>query len=306
MPAIIPDQPPSAGFDLHLHTCWSYDGLATPEAYFRAAQAQGVTCIAMTDHHVLDSLPEITACARRYPLVRFVPAAELTVTARFGTCDLLFYGLPAESAGDLSGVWRIYHEWQRACGAAISAAMHAIGLPFTDEDRLALLRRYRPARTIAVQGNTHVKNEMLRAYFLEQGFISSKDDYVPFLQRLRNARPFPPYPAADQVVPAVKRAGALLAIAHPFGYFQQYNEPRMDAIRCELGLDGIECAHGGIPPEYTEKYRRYCVRHGLFSVGGSDCHAEAHIPARFGRHYGRPEWLDEFLQRLETRVPKQG
>jgi hypothetical protein len=146
----------------------------------------------------------------------------------------------------------------------------------------------------------------MREYCVEQGFISSEEEYSGLMDRARKAVRFPPYPDVAEVVPVVKRAGALVAIAHPYGYFKGYDVDRMDRLRKECCLDGIECINKGlVPPEYTHLYREYCVKHGLFSVAGSDCHADADIPNVFAHHEGfayyegSDEWLDEFLGRLD-------
>lgn len=286
---------PLAAFDLHLHTCWSYDATAAPEAYFRRAQETGVRCIAITEHHVLDSLPEVLAIAEDYPDVRMIPAAELSVTASLGTFDLMCYGFPVPVPAELQPVLDRYHEWQRAYGAAICRGVQALGHDFSDEQRLELLQTYRPPKAIEVQGNTHVKNAVLRQYFVDRGFIASAEDYAPLLDRARQEVPFPPYPTVADVVPAIKQFGVLVAIAHPRGYFNGNDAARMDAIRDECQLDGIECAHPSVPAEYTPIYREYCVHHGMFSVGGSDCHANEHLESFFARHPGAEDWLDEFL-----------
>ncbi|MDP7741137.1 MAG: PHP domain-containing protein, partial [Lentisphaeria bacterium] len=54
---------PVSSYDLHAHTCWSFDAIEDPEAYFRRATELGITCIAVTDHFHLDSLPEVTEIA---------------------------------------------------------------------------------------------------------------------------------------------------------------------------------------------------------------------------------------------------
>ena len=289
---------PTARYDLHLHTHWSYDATANPRRYFEAARRQGLRCIAITDHHVLDSLGEVDAIAKDFPDIRAVAAAELTVKTRLGTFDLLCYGFPRKRSGDLDKVLDAYHAWQREYGAAVCAGVRALGHDFTDAHWHDLLHSYRPAEALAVQGATHVKNEVLRGYFVKRGFIASPEDYGPLLRRAQNAVPFPPYPAVSAVVPAVKAGGARVAIAHPYGYFAGCDEARMDAIRAECGLDGIECAHPGVPVEYTQRYRAYCERHGLFSVGGSDCHADDEIAKNFAVHVGPEHWLDAFLDRL--------
>ena len=80
-----------ACYDLHLHTCWSYDATAQAESYFRRARELGTRCLTITDHHVLDSLPEVVEVARAYPEIIAIPSAELTVTTSIGSVDLLCY-----------------------------------------------------------------------------------------------------------------------------------------------------------------------------------------------------------------------
>jgi predicted metal-dependent phosphoesterase TrpH len=178
--------------------------------------------------------------------------------------------------------------------------MQALGFEYTDEQRVALLHAYRPSRVIEVQGHTHVKNQVQRRYFIERGFISAEDEYSALVGRFRDRVSFPPYPSVQRVIPIVRQAGIRVAIAHPYRYFRGYDMARMDALRDECSLDGIECAHSSVPPEYTRLYREYCVRHGLFSVGGSDCHANSEVDALLGRHLGEDAWLDELLERLDA------
>ncbi|NOZ20451.1 MAG: PHP domain-containing protein [Planctomycetes bacterium] len=292
------DPVPRASFDLHLHTYWSYDATAPPETHFKAARKFDLRCIAITEHHVLDSLDEVMEIAQDYPDIRTIPAAELTVTTSLGTFDLCCYGFLPD---DLRQVLDTYHKWQHACGEARTAGVNALGHDYTDAHRVKLLESYRPPKTIARQGHTHVRNGVLRQYFVERGFIEKEEDYGEFLSQARKKVPFPPYPDVEDVVPVVKAAGALVSIAHPYGYFGEYDESRMDAICRECQLDGIECAHKSVPPEFSARYREYCVQHGLFSTAGSDCHDEADIDLLFARHGGADEWLDGFLDRLDRR-----
>lgn len=291
-----------ASYDLHLHTCWSYDAVAEVASYFERASELGMRCITITDHHVLDSLPEMLDAAQAHPGIVTVPSAELTVTTSIGPVDLLCYGFPLDIPEALIQILERYHEWQRQTGKAICRGMQALGYPFDDADRLELLEKYRPPRTLKVQGATHVRNGVLRAHFVSQGFIQDESEYSDLLSRLRQAVPFPPYPQVDQVVPAVKEVGALVAIAHPHAYFAKGDPQRMEQLRRECQLDGAECAHPNVPPEFTPRYREYCVEHGLFSTGGSDCHTEQDIGSRFAAHGGPEEWMDEFLERVGDRA----
>ena len=289
---------PKAQYDLHLHSYWSYDATAEVEDHFKRASELGVRYIAITDHHVMDASAQVLACAARYPHVTAILSSEITVTTSVGSIDLLCYGFPRELTPPLQALADLHHHWQQATGAAWSKGLQAIGYTFSDADRLALLQTYRPAHVIALQGNTHVKNEVLSDYCVEHGFIANSEEYSDLKIRMRQAVSPPPYPPADEVLPILKEAGIKVAIAHPHGYFNQGDRARMDALRHECQLDGIECAHRQVPPEFTPIYREYCVAHGLFSVGGSDSHNLGDIEKNFAAHGGADEWLDEFLDCL--------
>jgi len=292
-------QCPRAAYDLHLHTCWSYDATATVGAIFDAAQAAGVRRIAITDHHVVDGVPEALAAAADHPDVTFIPAAELTVTASIGAVDIVCLGFTARAIHELAPVWDAYHEWQREYGAAVCAGMCALGFDYTDAHREELLASYRPPEAMAMQGATHVANKMQRAWFIEQGFIADEEEYGAVLAAAAERVPRPPYPAADFVLPAVRAQGVLLVIAHPTGYFQRDNRERMDLLRDELLLDGVECAHPGVPPELTPVYRAWCEQHDLLSTGGSDAHWSEEVHERIGRHIGPTGWWPA----IEARLP---
>lgn len=291
--------PPPTSYDLHLHTYWSYDGLAEPEMHFRAARERGVRVIAITEHHNIDSQAEIREIAPRYPEIRCIPAAELTVTTSVGSIDLLCYGIPAAVPPALQKILAAYRQWQRDYGAALTRAVRKMGYEYTDAERLALLHTYRPEKVIALQGNTHVKNQLHDRYFIERGFVKDAQKIKQFRLRMQEVGNLPAYPAAKDVLSVVKAAGAVVSIAHPHGYFNFGDESRMDLLRDECQLDGIECAHKAVPAEFKPKYRAYCEKHGLFSTGGSDSHTLEDINAAFARHGGEPAWLDEFLKRLD-------
>ena len=290
-----------ATYDLHLHSHWSYDALASVESHFRRAEELGVGCIAIAEHHVLDSQGEAREAAQRHPDVRCIPAAELTVHASRGASDLVCYGFPDEPSSSLAKVLDAYHEWQREYGAAVQQGMQALGYDFTEQHHREVLESYRPPKTLQLQGMTHVRNGTLADYFLARGFIEKREDYAVLRRRVSETVGLPRYPAAETVLPALREVGVLVALAHPRAYFDGDDRSLMDSLREELGLDGLECAHPGVPAEYTPIYRDYCVEHGMFSVGGSDCHTDEETQAIFARHLGPDEWLDDLLSRLDSR-----
>lgn len=277
--------------------------MTSVDVIFRRARELGVRCLAITEHHVLDSQPDVRRVAAEYPEIRVIPAAELSVDTSIGAVDLLCYGFPEDRPPALQRVLDQYHTWQVNFGSAVSAGMQAIGIDYTDDKRRALLESYRPAEAMNLQGVTHVKGGLQRAYFREAGYAADDAAFQDLMARAEQAVPVPPYPAVEDVVPVVKASGVQVAIAHPFGYFDRSNRKRMDALVEECGLDGIECAHLTVPLEYTPIYRSYCEEKGLFSTSGTDCHSDEDVQRKLTRHGGREEWLDEFLERIPEDVP---
>ena len=299
VPAMDNSIRPPSSYDLHLHTSWSYDAMTSVDVIFRRARELGVRCLAITEHHVLDSLPLVKRVAAGYPEIRVIPAAELSVDTSIGAVDLLCYGFPGAIPTAVQDVLDTYHVWQREFGSAISAGLQAIGIDYTDEKRRALLESYRPAEAMAIQGVTHVKGGLQRDFFIEVGYAADAATYRDLLTRAEQAVAVPPYPSVEYVVPAIKAAKVQVAIAHPYGYFDGANRSRMDALVDECGLDGVECAHLSVPLEFTPVYRDYCEEKGLFSTAGTDCHSDDVIERMLTCHGGQEAWLDEFLERLD-------
>jgi 3',5'-nucleoside bisphosphate phosphatase len=293
-------QPPFIA-DLHLHTCWSYDAEASVEQVFNAARRNKFKAIAITEHHCIDSIPAATAVARSFEDIRYIRAAEMTVTTAFGSVDLLCYGFPEKLPPAVQKVFAEYHEWQRRRANSVIQGIQQLGHKYSEQDHEALLRTYRPPETLAVQGRTHIQNQRQRAYFIERGFIKNEEEYGPLMAAAEKLVPAP-HPQARYVADALKSVGVLISIAHPAGYFKGADEKRMDALREECRLDGIECMHWRTKPELTPLHRAYCVKHKMFSNGGSDSHTTDDHQKLMGK-YGTPE---EWWREVEERLPKHG
>ncbi len=293
-------------YDLHLHTCWSYDALATVTELFDGAAEAGVRYIAVTDHHVIDSVPEAKSVAAGHPDVAYIPAGELTVHCSIGAVDMVCLGFTDAAIDALADVWDVYHQWQCEYGASLCAGMQAAGFDYTDAHREELLASYRTPEALSIQGMTHVANKIQRAYFIERGFIDSDAEYGQVLSAAGQEVRRPSYPSTEFVLPRVKSQGALVIIAHPTRYFLEDNRERMDLLREELLLDGVECAHSGVPEHLTPVYRAYCEEHGLVSSGGTDLHWSEDVRDKIGTHIGPDEWWTEIAARLPEGVIVNG
>lgn len=292
-----------ATYDLHLHSCWSYDAGVLPEEYFQMARAHRLRAFAITDHHNFCVIPEMVKLSAKYPDVRWIPGAELTLHTPFGDMDFVCLGLPLTPTPAMTELQNELFDYQHKLAEAFSKTAEALGGTYTAEERKKLLLSYRPAEVVEFFGDTHVRNELQISYLVGKGISSSFEE---FNRKWRELRCYPNPPDADKASRIIHEAGGIIFIAHPSGYFAGMNEKRMDAIREFANLDGIECAHPSTAPEYGTFYRKYCEKHGLLSSAGTDLHfspgrelPEVQEYHTFAEHIGRDRWLDEILERVK-------
>lgn len=298
----------TASYDLHLHTHWSVDALNPVSAYFEKARELKITCLAFTEHNNMDSLEEVLETAKSYPEIRVIPAAELSVKTSIGLVHLLCYRLPRRPTGKLAQLFAGYRRRYLEVGETFARAVREHGLDFSDERFIKLLSSYRSEKVVQRQGVTTVMQDFRRQAFIEEyKFVPDLEAYRKLMESVNQSVGNLEYPPVEEAVAAVKEAGGLIVIAHPVNYFLEADRRRMDALREECALDGIECSQHKIPVNFTPIYRAYCQEHNLFSTAGSDSHRPADLlpldqqtptarAARsFATHIGEDEWLNEFL-----------
>jgi hypothetical protein len=147
------------------------------EYYFQRAKELKLRAFAVTDHHNFDAIDEIEEIAKKYSGVGYILGAEMTAKSKFGLFDYVCLGIPSKPKSKLQNLFDRNLAMQLEWGKRFEEVLAEQGFTFTTQERKQLLEIYRPARVIAKQGITHVRNEILRNYFLEKGFIKDNDDY---------------------------------------------------------------------------------------------------------------------------------
>lgn len=290
----------AANHDLHLHTHWSYDGEVAPEAYLKRATELGMRCIAFTDHNNIDVRRDLRRLAPQYPHIRAVLGAEFDVDSPIGTHHILAYGFSCPLSPSLDKLFATYRERDHQQAVCLCQGIQAQGFDFSEDDLEALLFSLRPEHVVSMQGLTPVSRARLREYFVRRGLLKEGEDVSKLTGRVLD--PSIPLPAADRVIPALRESGALVVAAHPTVFWRaegrvavDFNARHMDALRETFQLDGVECVH--MPSSQRQACRAYCIRHGLFSVAGTDLH-RADADFGLGNHGGSNDWVEEFLERL--------
>ena len=163
--------------DLHSHTTRS-DGTLSPTALVQRARANGVDMLALTDHDVLDGLPEAQAAARAEGLV-LIPGVEVSITWAGETIHIvglrvdpqdatLLAGLEANRAGRTERAREMAAELER-CGVpdAWEGALKYVGNP-------ALISRSHFGRHLVALGLCASQREVF-----DHWLVPGKPGYVP-------------------------------------------------------------------------------------------------------------------------------
>ncbi len=271
--------------DLHTHTRYS-DGLLTPEALVREAQARGLAALSVTDHDTVGGVAEAqqagAACG-----VEVVVGAEWSVTAGAREVHVLGYGFDPAHAGVQAHV-RDFREarWARARG--MTRRLHALGVPLPFE---AVRRQVHVGAQEGSRPRAHVPHSdvphsdvpetgmpgrpHVAAALVEAGWVETPEE--AFERYIGDGGPAhvakPPFPA-EEALALLHEAGGIGVLAHP-GHWTPTATLR---ALVRAGLDGVEVWHPSHDASLVRYYRRIARAFDLVETGGSDFH---------GRHADR-------------------
>jgi 3',5'-nucleoside bisphosphate phosphatase len=243
----------TATCDLHTHTLHS-DGELTPAALVELAAERGLAALAVTDHDVLDAIPE----ARRRGAelgVEIVAGIELSVDEDGHDVHLLGYFVSRPEV--LDGALRDLHAERRRRAEQMVELLATLGCGI---DYDAVLVRARGG----VVGRPHVAEELLA-----QGLVSSIND--AFERYLATDRPaYVPKRTLGltDAVLLLRRAGAVPVVAHPGASDIEDLLPRLRPA----GVLGLEVWHPKHSATEVRRYLRTAKDYDLLPTGGSDFH----------------------------------
>jgi 3',5'-nucleoside bisphosphate phosphatase len=254
--------------DLHTHTTAS-DGTLTPTELVAAAQAAGISLLAVTDHDTTAGVASAQEAAHAHGMA-FIAGVELSAEGPPGKCHLLGLGIDprdprlCETLAQLS-------ENRRERNGKMIARLNALGVALTLEDVLAHtppganMGRPHFAATLVALGAVATTQEAFTRYLADDASAYiTKETLSP----------------ADAIA-LVHEAGGLCFLAHP-GLLKlashETHESRIRALQA-LGLDGIEAYYSSYSPAEEARFLRLAEKLGLLVTGGSDFHGanKAHV-----------------------------
>ncbi|CCQ35544.1 PHP domain protein [Natronomonas moolapensis 8.8.11] len=231
--------------DLHVHTRNS-DGSLSLETLPDAADAAGVSTVAVTDHDRLH--PDLPTPVATVDGVTVVHGIELRVATADGRIDLLGYG--ARRTAELTSLTERLQADRLERGAAIIDRV---------EDRLGIDLPIEPHEGI---GRPHIAEAISTAsgYSYAAAFEELIGEDCPcYLPR--------DVPTFEAGVAALREACSLVGLAHPY----RYDDPESALAHCSaLGAVERFYPYGrDVDPRAVD---RAIERYDLLATGGSDAH----------------------------------
>ena len=244
--------------DLHSHSTIS-DGRKTPTELLELAYKNGVRRMALTDHDIVDGLPEAFEAAARLPGFTLIPGIEMSTDVPGNEVHILGHFIDWK---DKEFREKLAHLQESRLGRAYKmvARLAELNMPITWEKVISFadgaVGRPHIALALVDAGYVETVNEAFDKYLSRNG-----PAYVP---RER----FDP----EDVVQLIRGVGGLATLAHPR---ELYAAGGLDALLERLKgacLTGMEVYYQDYEPEEIETFRLLAEKFGLLTLGGSDYH----------------------------------
>lgn len=251
--------------DLHTHSLAS-DGTQTPTELVRAAQAEGLDVLAITDHDSAGGWAEAAEAAADAG-IELVRGMEISTRHQGGSVHLLAY-LPDPTYPGLDAALAEILDGRASRVPAMVERLRALGSAITLVD----VRRANP--TTPAIGRPHLADALVAL-----GEVADRDE--AFERFLGDGRPayVDRYAAPlATMIDIVDRAGGVSVIAHPWGRNAPagLDEETLAAL-VAAGLAGIEVDHEDHDPPTRERLRAVARNLGLVATGSSDHHGAGKI-----------------------------
>lgn len=249
----------SPRIDLHAHSTAS-DGTDSPAALVEAAAAVGLDVVALTDHDTTAGWRAAHTAADRLGL-RLVPGIELSCQRAGRSIHLLGYHVDPADPVLVAEMARTTADRMTRLERIVERLV-AAGLPLTVEAVWAHV----PAGATA--GRPHIADALVAA-----GVVGHRDEAFArwlFTGSAYVVEHYAPDPAL--AVRAVRDAGGVAVLAHPFGAGRGALPEELVEELTEVGLAGLEVWHRDHDEAAMTRAGAVADRLGLIATGSSDYH----------------------------------
>ncbi len=245
--------------DFHSHSTFS-DGRLTPTQLIDLAYKNGVRIMSLTDHDIVDGLPEAFEAASRYPDFTLIPGIEMSTDVPGSEVHILGHFIDWEDTD-------FRHRLAALQDSRLGRARRMV-------ERLAELGK--PVGWVSVArfaGEGSVGRPHIALAMVEAGHVSTVNEaFDLYLSRTGPAYVERERLSPDENVELLRRVGALVTLAHPRELRAAGGLEELLTQMKAAGLDGIEVYYQDYRPEEIADLGALAKRFGLVPLGGSDYH----------------------------------
>ncbi len=280
--------------DLHTHSLAS-DGTQTPTDLVRAAKAEGIDVLALTDHDTAEGWAEAVTAAEQNG-IELVRGMEISTRLRGDGVHLLTYLPDAGHPGLTEALQRIL-DGRSSRVPAILERLRGLGSAITIDN----VRRANPGTTAT--GRPHIADALVNL-----GEVIDRDEaFERFLAEGRPAYVDRYAAPTTEMIGLVEQAGGVSVIAHPWGRHGPDNLAEAElAALAEIGLAGIEVDHEDHDPDTRAELRGIARNLGLVATGSSDHHGAGKLGHGLGCNTTAPEEYERLLELAAAASARSG
>ena len=271
--------------DLHLHTTHS-DGSLPPSEVLALAQKAGVTALAITDHDIMDGIPEATAVGAELG-IEVIPGVEISSRYAESEIHVLGYFMDWKDQEFLNHMASL-RESRHKRNPLIVEKLRGLGLAIT----------YEEVRTLA--GTESVGRPHIARVLMQKGYVqSAKEAFDRYLGDRKAAYVPRELPDPADAVAWIRAAKGIPVLAHPL-WVKATGEVLVKL--CEklkaAGLGGIEVHYSTHTKQQAAEFLNLAKQLDLLVTGGSDFHGLTKPDIEVGVGRGDLKVPDKLLEPL--------
>jgi hypothetical protein len=245
--------------DLHSHSTYS-DGRLSPTELIDLAHRNGVRIMSLTDHDIVDGLPEAFEAAARHGDFTLIPGIEMSTDVPGNEVHILGHFIDWHDDAFRARLAKL-QESRLGRARAMVEKLVQCGKPVTWE------------RVQAFAGEGAVGRPHIALAMVEAGHVSSVNDaFNLYLSRNGPAYVERERLGPDEVVDLLLGVGGMATLAHPRELLASGNLEDLLGLLARAGLTGIEVYYQDYVLEEIETLRALATRFDLIPLGGSDYH----------------------------------
>ena len=244
--------------DLHIHTHYS-DSTSSPEEVIEQAHAQGLDCIAISDHDTIDGINPTIEAAKKYN-IEVIPAIELSTESQGKDIHILGYFFDYTNPKLLKKLDAMQNSRLGRMEQMLEK-LKEVGINDIKFEEVCALAESKSV------GRPH-----LAQLLLEKGWVKNyreafnkylADDAIAFVPKFKQS--------PEEAIDLIHEFGGVSVLAHPM----LTNVDQLISGFVKSGLDGLEVYYHCASNTTIQFYENLAQKYDLLVTGGSDAHGDA-------------------------------